>query len=88
MDNPVDFAPCLPDQPGAIQKNADRWPSTAAEKAKEELALNLPDNPTGVFPIPIRPDRVVYLQNLPLDLSSNEAKKIVAVVKALVDPDD
>ena len=87
VDNPIDFVPGHLDQPRAIQKNADRLPSTAAEKAKEELALNLPDNPTGTFPIPIRQDRVVYLQNLPLDLSSKEAQKIVAVVQALVDSD-
>jgi chromosome condensin MukBEF ATPase and DNA-binding subunit MukB len=87
VDNPIDFVPGHSNQPRAIQKNADRLPSTAAENAKEELALNLPDNPTGIFPIPIRQDRVVYLQNLPLDLSSKEAQKIVAVVQALVEPD-
>ena len=57
------------------------------EKAQEELVLNQPDHPTGIFPIPIRNDRVVYLQNMPLDLSHKEAQKIVAVVQALVDPD-
>ena len=87
VDNPFDFVPGNSEQPGAIQKNVDRLPSTAAEKAKEELALNLPDNPTGIFPIPIRQDLVVYLQNMPLDLSSKEAQKIVAVVQALVDQD-
>lgn len=87
VDNPFDFVPGSSDQARATQKNADRLPSTEAEKAKEELALNLPENPTGIFPIPIRKDRVVYLQNLPLDLSSKEAQKIVAVVQALVDPD-
>ena len=87
VDNPIDFVPGHSNQPRANQRNADRLPSTAAENAKEELALNLPDNPTGIFPIPIRQDRVVYLQNLPLDLSSKEAQKIVAVVKALVEPD-
>ena len=87
VDDPVGFIPAHTAQPGTIQKNADRLPSTAAEKAKEKLTLNLPDNPTGIFPVPIRPDRVVYLQNMPLDLSDKEARKIVAVVQALVDPD-
>ena len=87
VDDPVGFNPRRTEQPGAIQKNADRLPSTAAEKAKEKLTLNLPDNPTGIFPVPIRQDRVVYLQNLPLDLSNKEAQKIIAVVQALVDPD-
>lgn len=87
VDDPVGFIPAHTEQPGTIQKNADRLPSTAAEKAKEELTFNLPDNPTGIFPVPIRQDRVVYLQNLPLDLSGKEAQKIIAVVQALVDPD-
>jgi hypothetical protein len=87
VDDPIDFVPCYTDHVGSAQKNADRLPRTAAERAKEELALNLPDNPTGIFPVPIRKDRVVYLQNVPLDLSKKEAQKIVAVVQALVEPD-
>jgi len=87
VDDPVGFTPGHTEQPGAAQKNANRLPSTSAEKAREELTLNQPDNPTGIFPIPIRKDQVVYLQNIPIDLSSKEAQKIVAVVKALVDPD-
>lgn len=87
VEDPVGFTPDHVDQVGAIQRNADKLPSTAADRAKEELALNLPDKPTEIFPVPIRPDRVVYLQNVPMDLSSKEAQKIVAVVQALVDPD-
>lgn len=87
VDDPVGFVPGQAEQIGAIQKNANRLPTTAAEKAKEELTLNLPENPSGLFPIPIRKDRVVYLHNLPLDLSNKEAQKIIAVVQALVDHD-
>jgi len=87
VDDPVGFVPGHTEHVGAIQKNANRPSTTAAEKAKEELTLNMPDNPTGIFPIPIREDRIVYLQNMPLNLSDKEAQKIVAVVQALVDPD-
>ena len=87
VDDPFGFGSGHTKQPVTTQKNADRLPSTAAEKAQEELVLNQPDHPTGIFPIPIRKDRVVYLQNMPLDLSHKEAQKIVAVVQALVDPD-
>lgn len=88
VDDPVSFIPGHSEQPGATQKSARRLPTTEAERAREELALNLPDNPTGIFPIPIRQNQVVYLQNVPLDLSRKEAQKIVAVVQALVDTDD
>lgn len=88
VDDPVGFIPGHTGQHGSTQKSADTLPATASERAREELTLNLPDNPTGIFPIPIRQNRVVYLQNVPLDLSTQEAQKIVAVVKALVDPND
>jgi len=88
VTDPVHFTPSQAEYPRATQKNADRLPSTPTERAKEDLALNLPDKPTGIFPVPIRQDRVVYLHNIPLDLSSKEARKIIGVVKALVDTDE
>jgi len=57
-------------------------------QAREELALNPPRSPLEIFSVPIRQDHVVYLQNIPLDLSLTEANKIAAVVKALAIPDD
>lgn len=88
VDDPLGFTPGHTEQPGATQKHARKLPTTETERAREELTLNQPDNPTGIFPIPIRQDRVVYLQNVPLDLSRKESQKIVAVVQALVDTDD
>jgi hypothetical protein len=38
---------------------------------------------TCVFPIPLRPNLIVELSNLPHDLTAKEAAKICAVVKAL-----
>lgn len=55
-------------------------------QAREELALNPPRSPHDIFPVPIREDLVVYLQNIPLDLSQAEARKIAAVVHALALP--
>jgi hypothetical protein len=37
----------------------------------------------NVFPIPIRPDVVVRIHGLPFDLTSTEADKIAAVVRAM-----
>lgn len=51
--------------------------------AREELALNPPRSPHDIFPVPIRENLVVYLQNIPLDMTREEANKIAAVVQAL-----
>jgi len=51
--------------------------------AREELALNPPRSPHDIFPVPIRENLVVYLQNIPLDMTRVEANKIAAVVQAL-----
>jgi hypothetical protein len=56
-------------------------------RAREELTLNPPRSPLDIFSIRIRTDHVVYLQNIPLDLSPKEADKIAAIVLALADPD-
>jgi hypothetical protein len=56
-------------------------------RAREELALNPPRSPHDIFPVPIREDLVVYLQNVPLDLTRKEAGKIAAVIQALAEPD-
>jgi hypothetical protein len=57
------------------------------KQAREELALNPPRSPLEIFPVPIRDGLVVYIQNVPLDMTRKEAEKIAAVVKALADPD-
>lgn len=57
-------------------------------QAREALALNPPRSPHDIFPIPIREDLVVYLQNVPLDMTRAEARKIAAVVKALALPEE
>jgi hypothetical protein len=56
-------------------------------RAREELALDPPRSPHDIFPVPIREDLVVYIQNVPLDMTVKEADKIAAVVRALADPD-
>ncbi len=56
--------------------------------AREELALNPPRSPHDIFPIPIREDLVVYLQNIPLDMTAEEARKIAGVVQALAVPSE
>ena len=62
--------------------------SEGQAQAREGLALNPPRSPHDIFPIPIREDLVVYLQNIPLDMTRSEALKIAAVVQALALPEE
>ena len=56
--------------------------------ARENLTLNPPRSPHDIFPVPLREDLVVYLHNIPLDMTAKEARKIAAVVQALALPDE
>jgi hypothetical protein len=38
--------------------------------------------------VPLREDLIVYLQNVPLDMTQAEARKIAAVIKALALPEE
>lgn len=84
--NPTKFTSAEGELPEA-QLVASRDDSGQAS-AREQLALNPPRSPHEIFPVPLREDLVVYLQNIPLDLSSREANKIAAVVLALAVPDE
>ena len=57
-------------------------------EAREELALDPPRSPHDIFPVPLREDLIVYLQNVPLDMTQAEARKIAAVVQALALPEE
>jgi len=57
-------------------------------QAREELVLDPPRSPHDIFPVPLREDLVVYLQNIPLDMTRAEAGKIAAVVHALALPEE
>lgn len=66
---------------------ADRDTPDQAQ-AREELALDPPRSPYDIFPVPLREDLVVYIQNVPLDMTQAEARKIAAVVSALALPEE
>jgi len=84
--NPHDFVPKESGQKTARAVVARDDAGKA--QAREELALNPPRSPLDIFTVPIREDHVIYLQNIPLDLTAAEAAKIARVVKALAEPDD
>jgi len=82
-DNPLSFKPnSSSPRPKPASKNEKttsiRMPTS---KAGENVIYN-PD--VGVtFPIPVRPDTVVRIMNLPSDLTKKEASKIANVIMAL-----
>src|SRR6056297_1057452 len=54
----------------------------------ESLTPEAIENPSNVVPVPIRDDHVVYLANLPLDLSGEEADRIARVIRAFAEDND
>jgi hypothetical protein len=85
-EDPASFQSVEGEKPEAVQVAARDTPGQAA--AREALTLDPPRSPHDIFPIPIREDLVVYLQNVPLDMTRAEANKIAAVVKALALPEE
>jgi hypothetical protein len=83
--DPSSFQSTEGDKPEAILVAARDTPEQA--QAREELALNPPRSPHDIFPVPLREDLIVYLQNIPLDMTEAEANKIAAVVRALALPE-
>ncbi|TQV81056.1 hypothetical protein [Aliikangiella coralliicola] len=53
------------------------------QKALEEITLATSERAADIFSIPLREDKTVYVQNLPLDLTQKEALKIAKVIQAL-----
>lgn len=66
------------DKKNRTQKHAEV--EAAGDVARSDDPVHL------VFPVPIRPNLVVKIQNLPHDLTPEEAKRIAAVVEALAVP--
>jgi hypothetical protein len=83
-DSPESFIP--KESEVHVLKEQHRREPEGHKQAREELALNPPRNPHDIFPVPIREDLVVYIQNVPLDMTRREADKIAAVVRALAVP--
>ena len=85
--DPDAFTPSTEPERRFVQRpDADSFvPRDGAEAAREDLALDPPRRPGEVFPIPIRQGLVVYVQNVPLDMTTAEADKICRVIRALVE---
>ena len=84
VDNPSTFKPSTAQRENGarVQSEPRRRqpsPSVVAVAASEAPRTNQ----RIVFPIPLRPDLVIELHNIPSDLTDAEAERISAIVKAL-----
>ena len=84
--DPGNFRSVEGEQKEAVSVAARDTPEQA--QAREELVLSPPRSPHDIFPVPLREELVVYLQNIPLDMTQAEARKIAAVVQALALPEE
>lgn len=84
LDDPRSFSSIGGD---GMRKEKRHSPSEAEisreQKALEEITLSVSEWAADIIPIPLREDRMVYVQNLPLDLTLPEAQKIARVIEAL-----
>lgn len=52
------------------------------QEVAERITLESTENPSNIVPIPLREEETVYVANLPLDLTTEEAERIARVVRA------
>jgi hypothetical protein len=89
LSNPLAFRPSVQGRARAKAHSGrkdrgdlpDLKPQRRTEPAK---AVPLPAAAGLIIPIPIRPDLTVHVQGIPFDLTEAEARKIAAVVTAMV----
>jgi hypothetical protein len=87
LDNPKSFASIGGD---SFRKDK-RYQATEKEvsreqKALEEITLTVSERAPDIVSIPLRDDRTIFIQNLPLDLTEYEAARIAKVIQALAQP--
>ncbi len=91
LENPLAFRPALqPRERRASQSKGSE--ENNAEGANDGTITEAAKNAAGpmassILPIPIRVDLTVFIQGLPFNLTSSEARKISAVVMAMSMPD-
>ncbi len=86
LDDPDSFASVGGDQ-RQLRKRSDRAVRSEEERALEEIKLGVTGQRSDILPVAIRADHVVYVQNLPLDLTPAEAERVCRVVRALAGPE-
>jgi hypothetical protein len=89
LNNPLAFRPNAQSRARARTRSAKEEPSDSGGGRSERRAeparpVPIPAAAGLIVPIPIRPDLTVHVQGIPFDLTEAEARKIAAVVTAMV----
>lgn len=81
LDNPAAFISPRRERARAYMRGGEAEASPE-RAAAERIALTASENSDHIIPVPIREDQVVWIANLPLDLSPAEAERIAGVIRA------
>ncbi len=73
---------------GEQRRAVPRGSLTPEREVAERITLESTENPSNIVPIALRDDETVYVANLPLDLTRQEADRIARVVRAFARDDD
>jgi hypothetical protein len=88
LSNPLAFRPTVQSRVRMRTKTAREEQVDSGGKserrAEQERPVPMPASAGLIVPIPIRPDLTVHVQGIPFDLTEAEARKIAAVVTAMV----
>jgi hypothetical protein len=88
LDAPSKFKPSARERVRNFARGSGAKPAlTDEQRAAERIRLEATENPTRIVPVPVRGDHVVYIDNLPLDLTPAEAERIARVVRAFAGGD-
>ncbi len=85
IDDPENFVSKTVSKQGS---QAQKRLGKEEQKALEDITLINVDADSGIIPIAIREDLTVFIKDLPIDLTQQEASKIVKVVKAYAQGDE
>jgi len=85
LENPDTFSRARRERVRAFSRADDLTPQ---QQAAERVTLESIENPSNMVPVPIRDNHTVYLANLPLNLTTEEASRIARVVRAFAEDED
>jgi hypothetical protein len=91
VENPMGFKVGGPKRQPRTRPATQTNPKTNEEPAgtpQSSAITSMPSAGSSIIPIAIRPDVVVHVQGLPLDLSPREARKISNVILAMALDED
>jgi len=83
LEAPSKFKPSARDRVRNFARGSRAEPAlNEQQRAAERIRLEATENPSRIVPVPVRDDHVVYIDNLPLDLTAEEADRIARVIRA------